>query len=77
MFLDQGTATTVRAALIAIPLLTELASRNHGFCYMHDAPNVKAVYPPCPRTPHKPSRCLRIRARRIHCFYVGNHHSAQ
>src|SRR5512138_597912 len=29
-----------------------------------------AVYPPCPTTPHEPSHCLRIRARRIHCFYV-------
>jgi hypothetical protein len=29
-----------------------------------------AVYLPCPRPPHGPSRRLRIRARRIHCFYV-------
>src|ERR1039457_1956455 len=33
-------------------------------------PNVKAVYPPCPRPPREPSRRLRIRARRIHCTYV-------
>ena len=32
-----------------------------------------AVYPPCPRPPHEPSRRLGIRARRIHCFYVSLH----
>jgi hypothetical protein len=39
MFLDQGTATTMCVALIAMPLLTELASSNHGFCYIHGAPD--------------------------------------
>jgi hypothetical protein len=38
MFVVQGMATTVCAALIAMPLRTELDSSKDGFCYRHGAP---------------------------------------
>ena len=39
MFRFEVVAATALAALISMPLLTELVSREHAFDYRHGAPN--------------------------------------
>jgi hypothetical protein len=39
MFRVERVATTGLVALVSMPLLTELVSRENGYCYRHGAPN--------------------------------------
>jgi hypothetical protein len=57
MFKVQCPATTVLAAFLSMPLLTELVSSKDGFCYRHGAPN-GAVFPSQRPIPLKTAKTL-------------------
>jgi hypothetical protein len=50
MFRVERVATTGLVALVSMPLLTELVSRENGYCYRHGAPNgAVRTSQPCPK----------------------------
>ena len=56
----QRVATTVLAAFVSMPLLTELAPGKNGFCYKHGAPNGTVPRPATPIPPKTAEICFRL-----------------